>query len=804
MKRLLTCGGSVICLLLACSSLTWSLDGGANGRFVNMYWYEQGAEYGNPKFNTRFRVNSPEASLDESFGQRVEARANGMMQILMEEDLRYLDSAELYLELWGGHPGTARKRLTINGRSTIMLPEVGTESNNCTHQYPYVPLKISDLVNGYNAIQFACDRGSSFWGHFIVDNACIFTVYKDDHPLLKQEGLAGAAAHVKSTLLPGGESYRLSAEIPDAWKDRVRGVMYQTQYFGYDENGDGNAAGWHGFSKGRRPVAFAGFSAEGPDYGAVWDASMLPDQTNMKVRAYVMFDSPSGVSFITPSAALPPLVRERVQVEFIQPVELPRPFWSRANQKKSCVIELDADPAQITRAQLHIAVWDGGHGNVADYFTLNGHPLAIAGDGRHDVIYSTIDVNPSWLKTGENRFELLSDTEHHGIEILLPGPMLVIRTEDKSASSVLPIDRWHYVQLDDSRGKWGDEAQPDWLRYFGIDMGDADGDGDLDVVSGRYFYRNPGGDMTAPWPRADLGLNADAIFLTDVDGDDYADVIAQALPKVYWLEAENNDCTQWSAEAVAELPPTDHINSQGFEKAQIIPGGRPELLIASGDGIYCLEIPADPHSSWPKVKLTSNTSSEGIGVGDIDGDGDVDIAASPETQDYVAWWENPGPGAGGWLEHRFGATDHDADRIEVFDMNGDGRLDVVISEERYPGKEPDAMLVWFEQPADAKNADWPRHDIVTEYSLNNLDVADLDRDGDMDIVTNEHKGPDLRVQVWENDGAGRFAMHEIDRGHESHLGSQLADLDGDGDLDMVSPAWDNWRYLHLWRNDAVK
>jgi hypothetical protein len=31
----------------------------------------------------------------------------------------------------------------------------------------------------------------------------------------------------------------------------------------------------------------------------------------------------------------------------------------------------------------------------------------------------------------------------------------------------------------------------------------------------------------------------------------------------------------------------------------------------------------------------------------------------------------------------------------------------------------------------------------------------------------------------------------------------LSDLDGDGDLDVVSIAWNDFRYLHVWRNDAV-
>ena len=94
-----------------------------------------------------------------------------MLQIRMREDLRLLRGAELDLELWGGHPGTTNRRVTVNGRTTYPLPGVAGDTQ-CTHMYPRLALKITDLVDGYNALQFACDQGTSFWGHFIVDEAC--------------------------------------------------------------------------------------------------------------------------------------------------------------------------------------------------------------------------------------------------------------------------------------------------------------------------------------------------------------------------------------------------------------------------------------------------------------------------------------------------------------------------------------------------------------------------------------------------------------------------------------------------------
>src|SRR5262245_4272548 len=103
------------------------------GRFVRLWWYEPGIEHGNPVTNRRFRVNAPEAVLHPQFSQRSETKSSGMLQILMPENLLQIAGAELYMELWGGHPGTANRRVTLNGRTTYDLPNPSGE--HCSHAY---------------------------------------------------------------------------------------------------------------------------------------------------------------------------------------------------------------------------------------------------------------------------------------------------------------------------------------------------------------------------------------------------------------------------------------------------------------------------------------------------------------------------------------------------------------------------------------------------------------------------------------------------------------------------------------------
>ena len=397
--------------------------------FFRQYWAEfDGRINNNTRSGERLRVNDAQLSLHEKYGHRHEAKANGLQLIDVPEDLFGLDEAELYLELWGGHPQTENKRFILNGKETYYLPDDGIKANNCTYTYPLVPLKVEQMVSGLNVFQFACDRGKTFWGHFIIDNAAVRCYLKPDHPDLVQNQLQDFTAKVvlKDRLILKDQAV-VGLSYPEFCKDKILSVEYFGRYTGYDDNGNFAEDDWHGYTFKRTFVNHIGRSETAP-FEVTWDTRMIPDQGKpMTVKALVQLKN--GLYYWTPVRDGLLFPRKRNRVMLFKCIDMPRPFWSRADRVKSCTIVLDDDPTRIERAQLHINVWDGGKGTVSRPLTVNGHALETADwQGRHDLIYTVIELEPAILKKGANRVAIRSDTQHHGIEVCLPGPALVVRS----------------------------------------------------------------------------------------------------------------------------------------------------------------------------------------------------------------------------------------------------------------------------------------------------------------------------------------------------------------------------------------
>ncbi|CAM9302784.1 unnamed protein product, partial [Ectocarpus sp. 8 AP-2014] len=167
---------------------------------------------------------------------------------------------------------------------------------------------------------------------------------------------------------------------------------------------------------------------------------------------------------------------------------------------------------------------------------------------------------------------------------------------------------------------------------------------------------------------------------------------------------------------------------------------------------------------------------------DLDDDGDLDLLVGTYFEDWVRWYENE-DGKGTFSEAMDVASGYGgAASIDVGDLDGDGSPDVVVA------FQTTFQLTWFSN-LDGLGEFSVGTDIDTYEDgdqSRSVKVADLDGDGDLDVIMASKLGD--RVTWYENtDGEGTFALgHNISTTTNGAITLALADLDGDDDLDIVS------------------
>lgn len=395
--------------------------------FFTENWVEyEGRINNNRQAGERTRVSDRGMSTHPGFSERYEAHVNGLALVTVADTISQLIMAELICEMWGGHPKTANKRFQINGGKTYSLPSEKTATGNCEYLFPRIKIDYTELVTGTNAIQFACDRGETFWGHFLLEEIGIRCYYRHDASFLKQSGLTDFRAVPQYSDINLSESIDIWLKYDKLYEGKISRVHYFAYYKGYDWSGSGKESQWHGYQFKRNWTGHIGTVSESP-YNCKWDTRMIPEQ-DQPVGILALIEFNNGIKCWSDVSAAFSFPSDRPHVKLVYCSDMPVPFWSRDSQLKKASIKLTVDPEDIEEAQLSLRIWDGGEGSIKDPFKLNGVSYKItSGDSPHDLVSTINEVDPANLKNGSNEIELISDTEHHGIEVCLPGPALVIR-----------------------------------------------------------------------------------------------------------------------------------------------------------------------------------------------------------------------------------------------------------------------------------------------------------------------------------------------------------------------------------------
>ena len=362
----------------------------------------------------------------------------------------------------------------------------------------------------------------------------------------------------------------------------------------------------------------------------------------------------------------------------------------------------------------------------------------------------------------------------------------------------------------------------------GAHCGDFNKDGKMDIVYGPYWWAAP--DFTQRHAYADdaktskikkadgteetipgfKGLLANdneysknfLAFSHDINADGWTDIVILGFPgeASWWYENPKGGDAKWVQHVALDV--TD--NESPFF-TDITGDGRPEIVCSSGGFMGYAEY--DPKKAGEKWKWHNISPkgpwqkfTHGLGVGDVNGDGRMDLLEAN------GWWEQPAALAGDpeWKKHDFKFGGGGA-QMHVYDVNGDGRNDVVTSLAAHG-----YGVAWFEQTNEGGAEGWTKHMIVGDKPEQSpqgvcfsqphaMDLVDMDGDGLKDLVTGKRfwahgpKGdPDPMgtpylywFKLTRNGGAAKWTAHQID--DASGVGTQVvaADVDGDKKPDVI-------------------
>ena len=268
--------------------------------------------------------------------------------------------------------------------------------------------------------------------------------------------------------------------------------------------------------------------------------------------------------------------------------------------------------------------------------------------------------------------------------------------------------------------------------------------------------------------------------MADVNGDGRADIVGISPADeraVVWTSngAGFNGGVEW-------LNGPFNYSSYVFQVADVNGDGRADVVgIDSADErvVVWASNGAGFNGGVEWLNGPSNYSGILLQVADVNGDGKADIVGINPALELAGVWTSNGTGFNSIAAWLSGSSNYSGYVFQVADVNGDGRADVV-------GINPadERAVVWTSTGAGFNaGVEWLNGPF--NYSNYVFQVVDVNGDGMADVVG--FYPPDERAVVWASNGAGFNGGVEWLNGPSNYSGYafQMADANGDGKADVV-------------------